>query len=889
MFPYFKQRELRTKERFHQSRRIFFESVILGIASPQQIRRWAQRQLPNGSVVGEVLFGKTVDYKTLKPIRDGLFCERIFGPTKDFYCACGKRQPNDGVSFCPECEVEYYPATIRRHRLGYIELVSGVVHIWYFKGRPNYLSILLHKKRKSLEALIYCTTVLGSIHTLDLMPITSPVRALSVPGPGGLSPNEAALEDSSLSPTRRGYARYQARRNLIFPNSVFGERRPCTPPREPNTCYRSGHAIPISTTFTCDVFGQNNLIQYWASFPEEGDEPIPHYANPNLLAGPEQGDKDEGRASFQDLLREYDDEQNATMRRILHALGGQAVVNMITRFDLRELCRLIAVEIAEITPYIEFIADFPVLLPTVMRVFRKLIFKRMAYIRRFKLLHTFLQTKRDPSWMVLFAVPVLPPTLRPIAMMDNGIIFSSDMNRLYQRVLHRNSRMARSRVLDTETVGFHQRLVQEAVDAVLENGKGGSPLAVGLDNRPLKSLSERLKGKRGRFRFNLLGKRVDYSGRSVIVVGPKLRLHECGVPREIAIQLFSPFLIRRLLELKSVNSFLRAKLYIQTEHPIIWSILLDIMGQYPILLNRAPTLHRLGIQAFQPRLVSTQAILLHPLVCTAFNADFDGDQMALHVPLSFHARAEAWKLLWSRNNLLAPATGDPILAPSQDMILGSFYLTTSGEPDLQKRAMLEVAPADRATGIASSEDVYFADAEDALQAFSNQRIRVRTPIWLRLPLTQTNQNGDKPKAPEELQIHADGLGFALFIDLHQRRQWSFSTNEGDFLTAYATILSQFVQTTAGRVLVNHVMTSPDPTTSKQLRRHMKRMLKTIFAEFQRQADDVQRVEELRDLFQPKSKAALELEPLSNLLRLRRLQQTQTPGWQDPFAPFFIKK
>lgn len=799
VFSYFKQRELRIRERFHQNQRILFESLVLGIASPEQIRRWAQRKLPNGSVVGEVIFAKTVDYKTLKPLRDGLFCERIFGPVKDFHCACGKRQPNEDVSFCPECEVEYYPATIRRHRLGYIELFSGSAHIWYFKGRPNYLSIFLNKKRKSLEALIYCTTVLVNAHSLGLVP------------------------------------------KRIRSNT--GEEVPA------NRLYRPGQTIPVLPNFCCDVFRQRDLFEFVASVPEPGDCTIPvycsgeNYINDLDITMPSIIDEETTSGmSFQELLREYEKERDVKVQQTLNALGGQAVANLLDRLHLRTLSNLLAMEILELNPIIHELAMKYIHLPSEQKALRRAIFKRLAHIRRFKLVQAFLRTKRKPAWMVLSVLPVLPPTIRPISVMENGTLVSSDLNRLYQRLLNRNSRMKRSRVLDTETIGFHQRLVQDAVDAVLENGKGGSTAVLSMDNRPLKSLSDRLKGKRGRFRFNLLGKRVDYSGRSVIVVGPKMRLHECGLPREMALQLFSPFLIRRLLEERYVDNFLRAKVYIQIEHPIIWPTLLEIMGQYPILLNRAPTLHRLGIQAFQPRLVSTQAILLHPLVCSAFNADFDGDQMAVHIPLSFHARAEAWKLLWSRNNLLAPATGDPILAPSQDMILGSYYLTTNGQSNQQKRANLELPPVKKPQ--VGRTGFYFNDFDDAMRAFYQDFINVRTPIWLRLPLNQTSQNAEKPSEPEELQVHADGLGFAVFADIQQRRQWSFSTNGRDFLTAYAVITSQFVQTSAGRILINQLMTGRDVVVPDRIHQRMDDILSDIFdkirereAEAQREPDD----------------------------------------------------
>nr|AUJ22927.1 RNA polymerase beta' subunit [Coccomyxa sp. SUA001] len=308
---------------------------------------------------------------------------------------------------------------------------------------------------------------------------------------------------------------------------------------------------------------------------------------------------------------------------------------------------------------------------------RRLLRRRSRQVRRFKLAKLFAQSKKRPEWMVLLTLPVLPPELRPIVRLDGGVVVVADLNKLYQKVLFRNNRLEALRMVDLNSVGQAKRLLQEAVDGLLDNGKGGAMPISGPNDRPLKSLSDGLKGKRGRFRQNLLGKRVDYSGRSVIVVGPQLKLHECGLPKEMALELFQPFLSRQLKERGIVENINAAKRFMRQDHPILWEILQQLMQQHPVLLNRAPTLHRLGIQAFQPKLVHGRAILLHPLVCTAFNADFDGDQMAVHLPLSFQAQGEAWKLLWSRNNLLSPATGQPILVPSQDMVLGCYYLTTS--------------------------------------------------------------------------------------------------------------------------------------------------------------------------------------------------------------------
>ncbi|MBX9703384.1 MAG: hypothetical protein K2X39_04455, partial [Silvanigrellaceae bacterium] len=344
----------------------------------------------------------------------------------------------------------------------------------------------------------------------------------------------------------------------------------------------------------------------------------------------------------------------------------------------------------------------------------KLLKKRARQSRRLRLAQLFFKSCKKPEWMTLSVLPVLPPDLRPILRLDGDVLVVSDLNQLYQKVLFRNSRFRRLGIVTVESVAYAKGLLQEAVDALLDNGKGGAPPMVAPNDRPFKSLSDILKGKRGRFRQNLLGKRVDYSGRSVIVVGPKLLLHQCGLPREMGIELFQPFLIRKLLAQGFAHSIGIAKKMIQQGEPIVWELLHQLMRQHPILLNRAPTLHRLGIQAFQPKLVQGRAILLHPLVCTAFNADFDGDQMAVHVPLSVQARAEAWKLLWSRNNILSTATGQAVLIPSQDMVLGCYYLTQSLSGlsySLKERKKLFNSLSNRVHRVEKTEEPLFTQSE----------------------------------------------------------------------------------------------------------------------------------------------------------------------------------
>jgi DNA-directed RNA polymerase beta' subunit len=1100
------------QKRFLKSsqRRVLVDSLEIGLASPQQIREWAERRLPNKTLSGEVLTSKTVDYKTLKPIRDGLFCERIFGPTKDFVCSCGKKRTNRALPFCPECDVEHTESRVRRYRLGYINLISPVTHVWYLRGRPSYIATLLGRKRRSMEAIAYCTTFLPehipsyedtersfsflnrktvstksaklrdekkkkenyqeisqgidiafksrppllsnaylviphegvayeslvqeerdkrSISDAQAAPSSVPFGkvegtvyeytggSMATPSPpegGSLTPgfhmntfesvdlgNSKNLKNSSIfsnsdtltrdpegtgcedtvlvSENEKGFKhfftfskrsgkRFEKRSqivplekkqksamkkpeggasfsketfvkgNLNIPSSLEkGRREEGLPSRleqgkeiKTRECLETlvspiipysretkrkkgkeeqkqmqAHRTPSSVPFGeiqgagCEYTGglmatpsprgggrpsplgkykgrtangsekylsnevsklpnlwelkmkksSNQLIskkanifhlkikrkgisagipvgnldtlvsrnldtlvsplltplgQYkgrdvntqrvrWpplftqsealpfgsegAAVPYTREEPLftqseavpygreeretakekkdfhkktwggsfyPYPTFPFFYSQPQTlpisatfaCDLDERAAFLQYItapplpndkhIAIYTGVQRRhpleivyglrgahlltgeeAVQEILSYTGGEAIRNIINRFDMSTLARFIRLEIQSLSLEIDAIggasrsslsggkqgtkqlktrdtkvSQFPRGIPTVMSPrpadrLGKLLKKRARQSRRLRLAQLFFKSCKKPEWMTLSVLPVLPPDLRPILRLDGDVLVVSDLNQLYQKVLFRNSRFRRLGIVTVESVAYAKGLLQEAVDALLDNGKGGAPPMVAPNDRPFKSLSDILKGKRGRFRQNLLGKRVDYSGRSVIVVGPKLLLHQCGLPREMGIELFQPFLIRKLLAQGFAHSIGIAKKMIQQGEPIVWELLHQLMRQHPILLNRAPTLHRLGIQAFQPKLVQGRAILLHPLVCTAFNADFDGDQMAVHVPLSVQARAEAWKLLWSRNNILSPATGQAVLIPSQDMVLGCYYLTQS--------------------------------------------------------------------------------------------------------------------------------------------------------------------------------------------------------------------
>ena len=497
-----------------------FESMRIGLASPDQIRAWSY---------GEVKKPETINYRTLKPERDGLFCERIFGPTKDWECHCGKykRIRYKGI-ICDKCGVEVTRSKVRRDRMGHIELAAPVSHIWYFKGIPSRMGLILDISPRSLEKVLY-------------------------------------------------FANY-----IVL---------------------------------------------------DPGDTPL---VKKQLLS----------ESEYVEARDKYGDEFEVGM-------GAAAIKQLLQEIDLQQLTDELRAEMKEVSGQ-----------------------RKVRAVRRLEVCEAFLKSGNRPEWMILDVVPVIPPELRPMVQLDGGRFATSDLNDLYRRVINRNNRLKRLLELHAPDiiVRNEKRMLQEAVDALIDNGRRGRPVT-GPGNRPLKSLSDMLKGKQGRFRQNLLGKRVDYSGRSVIVVGPELKMHQCGLPKEMALELFKPFVMKRLVNSGEATNIKSAKRMVERANNVVWDVLEEVIKEHPVLLNRAPTLHRLGIQAFEPILSEGRAIKLHPLVCTAYNADFDGDQMAVHLPLSVEAQAEARMLMLSVNNILAPKDGKPVAVPTQDMVLGSYYLT----------------------------------------------------------------------------------------------------------------------------------------------------------------------------------------------------------------------
>lgn len=595
-----------------------FESIKIGLASPEQIRSWSY---------GIVTRPETINYRTQKPEKDGLFCEKIFGPTKDWECHCGKfKKIRFKGKICDRCGVEVTRARVRRERMGRIELAAPVSHIWYFKGTPSRIGQVLEISQKRLEEVLYFTKYI-----------------VTDPGTTELTKKQLLSEKEYLS----------------------------------------------------------YLEKYGDDFKAEM-----------------------GAEAIQKLLNEYDPARYDAHKERLIELGKVSLFgrkpecfNNPLECDCEECQKFAVLTDVEWKNNIELCSDDLknelVGLPTGQ--------KKVKLIKRLQIIEAFRLSGNKPEWMILNVVPVIPPDLRPMIMLDGGRYATSDLNDLYRRVINRNNRLIKMIELDAPDiiVRNEKRMLQEAVDALIDNGRHGRPVT-GPSNRALKSLSDMLKGKQGRFRQNLLGKRVDYSGRSVIVVGPELKMYQCGLPKEMALELFKPFVLKRLVDKKAIANIKSARKLIDRADNKVWDALEDVIKDHPVMLNRAPTLHRLGIQAFEPILVEGRAIKLHPLVCSAFNADFDGDQMAVHLPLSAEAQAEARFLMLAANNLLKPSDGKPVAVPSQDMVLGSYYLTMAKPGEL-------------------GEGKVFRDVNEALMAYNEHDVSLHANIKVRI----TKDIGDK--------------------------------------------------------------------------------------------------------------------------------------------------
>jgi DNA-directed RNA polymerase subunit beta' len=623
----------------------FFDDLRIGLATADDIRTWSH---------GEVKKPETINYRTLKPEKDGLFCEKIFGPTRDWECYCGKykRVRFKGI-ICERCGVEVTRAKVRRERMGHIELAAPVTHIWYFKGVPSRLGYLLDLAPKDLEKVIYfaaymITYVDEDARQRDLPSLEAKITVeksqLEQRRDADVEARQAKLEKDLAELEAQG-AKGDARRKVRE-----AADRECKQIRD-----RAQREI-------------DRIEEVWSRFR-------------NLKVQDLEGDE---------LL--YREMRDRFGRYFRGGMGAQAIQERVGSFDLE----------AEAANLREIIRSGKGQ-------------RKARALKRLKVVSAFLNTSNSPLGMVLDCIPVIPPDLRPMVQLDGGRFATSDLNDLYRRVINRNNRL--KRLLDLGApeiiVNNEKRMLQEAVDSLFDNGRRGRPVT-GPGNRPLKSLSDMLKGKQGRFRQNLLGKRVDYSGRSVIVVGPQLKLHQCGLPKEMAVELFKPFVMKRLVDLNHAQNIKSAKRMVERARPVVWDVLEEVITEHPVLLNRAPTLHRLGIQAFEPQLVEGKAIQIHPLVCTAFNADFDGDQMAVHVPLSAEAQAEARILMLSTNNILKPADGKPVTMPTQDMVIGIYWLT-------------------RDKAGAPGEGRVFGSLAEALMAYDRDELDLQAKIQIRLP------------------------------------------------------------------------------------------------------------------------------------------------------------
>ncbi len=587
-----------------------FDQLHIALATSENIREWSH---------GEVKKPETINYRTLKPEKDGLFCERIFGPTRDWECSCGKyKRPRFKGIVCERCGVEVTRSRVRRERMGHIELAAPVTHIWYFKGVPSRLGYLLDVAPKDLEKVIYfaaymVTDVDAEARREDMSTLTA----------------EYELERNAMEKSRD--AALEERQQKLEADLAAAEAEGAKADvRNKIKRAAEGDLGRIRKQAEAEI---SRLDEVWDRFTK-------------LRVGDLEGDED----LYREMEARYSDYFSACR-------GAEAIQKRLKTFDLQ----------AEHDHLLDVIET-----GTAQRKARAL--------KRIRVINAFLSSGTKPESMVLDALPVIPPDLRPMVQLDGGRFATSDLNDLYRRVINRNNRLKRMLDLGAPEimVNNEKRMLQEAVDALFDNGRRGRPVQ-GAGNRPLKSLSDMLKGKQGRFRQNLLGKRVDYSGRSVIVVGPTLKLHQCGLPKVMALELFKPFVQKRLVDLEIAKNIKAAKRLIDRQHSEVWDVLEEVIQEHPVLLNRAPTLHRLGIQAFEPQLIEGKAIRLHPLVCGAFNADFDGDQMAVHLPLSVEAQAEARILMLSSNNILKPSDGRPVTMPSQDMIIGLFHLTTERE------------------------------------------------------------------------------------------------------------------------------------------------------------------------------------------------------------------
>ena len=682
-----------------------FDYIKIKLASPFRILQWANRKLPNGQFVGEVQKSETINYRTFKPEMDGLFCERIFGPSKSLECACGKykRVRYEGL-ICERCGVELTESRVRRHRMGYINLIYPVTHVWYINSRPNFMALLLEVEESEKK--------------LDTTYTAHSEKCKKCEGLKLTTSTIVDLWDERIKRIKLASLAYFIAEDEI---SFYGLHWDLQQYRRSRELGYSGYPLKPYPK------------------PQNRRYNTPKYllrATPNFLIGA------------------------PLIKRELEKLDLKSEILRMRCFIL--VCSKVLNKEDPLYSESQWFRKWE----------QQRIYKiREQAIKRIRILENLVGTGSSPAWMILTILPVIPPALRPMIQLEGGRFATSDLNELYRRIITRNNRLLRLLEIDAPQliIRNEKRLLQEAVDTLIDNGKRGK-IALSANNRPLKSLSDIIKGKHGRFRQNLLGKRVDYSGRSVIVVGPSLKLNQCGLPYEMAIELFQPFIIRELINQGLASNMKIAKNLIQQSESIIDPVLEKVLKSHPIFLNRAPTLHRLGIQAFEPILVQGRAIKLHPLVCSAFNADFDGDQMAVHIPLSWEAQSECYMLMLAPYNFLSPANGEPIIMPSQDMVLGCYYLTVNNIKGL------------------FGSNHYFANLDDIILAYNQNKVEIHSEIWIRMKEENFSEGN---------LLKIVNLNDETSIEYYQDRQIR-KTKAGE-------VIVQYIRTTTGRAILNYII------------------------------------------------------------------------------------
>ena len=714
------EKSLLQLENLHAS----FDYLRISIASPKKIKSWAQRITPSGEIIGEVLSPETLNFRTYEPECYGLFCQKIFGPIKNWSCACGKYKGVASEKICDSCEVELIEARVRRYRMGYIDLICPIAHYWYLKGKPNYLILLLRMfnrdlKLSDLEKIVYFT---DEPHQITFERITLD-NLLHIDG------EEYSLLENELEE--------------FTESSTISELESDTSEIEPDFSELEPDFSKLEKFFSISK--------------------LPYISEENRMS------------LLEKFGNTYDDSDDYSQIK----KGAEIIRDVLDRIN-------IPCEIDETRAFLE------------NAIKKKDSNERPFYTikecaRRARVLESFLATRTNPAWMILTTLPVLPPGLRPLFELESGRLIAADINEIYRLILTRNQRLFEFsyNLLAPMVITIQaKKLLQESVDCLIDNARLAKSKIFFLNNKPLKSLTEILEGKQGRFRHSLLGKRVDYSGRSVIIVGPNLRLNECGLPYEIAVELFQPFLINELLKTKiKSNNMKLASTIIRKNKPFIWALLNKLTKHYSILLNRAPTLHRFGIQAFDPIIVLGQAIHLHPLVCTGFNADFDGDQMAVHLPLYESSQLEVQSMMKPSYNILSPSNGEVILKPTQDIVIGCYYLTL-----MTKLSQVKTV---------------FANEENALFAFSQKKITIHSPILVRysLPNFQIRLENNELILYDNL-LHLAGKKIIIYKKFeigNVTKKYYFLTNIGIFIARYACftnykISDLLLQTTPGRLI-----------------------------------------------------------------------------------------